>query len=80
MQGTGFRQFVKYHAKNLNVAGWITNLPDGRVEAVFQGPENKVKEMIKVSKRGPFLADVENVEVDWNQKPDADIIDFQIIK
>jgi len=80
VHGVGFRQYVKYHAKKLNVAGWITNLPNGKVEAVFQGPENGVMEMVKVSKRGPFLADVENVEVDWNHKVDTDIIDFQIIK
>lgn len=80
VHGVGFRQFIKHHAKKLSVAGWITNLPDGRVEAVYSGADKEIKKMVEISKRGSFLADVENVEVDWNQKPDTDIIGFEIIK
>lgn len=80
VQGIGFRQFIKYKAKNLNVKGWIKNLPDGRVEAVFAGNRLDVEKMVELCRKGPFLAEVKKVGVNWNHKNDADIIGFEIIK
>ncbi len=80
VQGVGFRRFMKHHANKHNAQGWIKNLPDGRVEAVFAGDEKSVKKMVEISKRGPFLAEVKDVEIDWNHEVKGDIIDFQIIK
>ena len=80
VHGVGFRQFIRYNAKKLNISGWITNLPDHRIEAVYIGNDKAVKEMVEISKKGPFLAEVESIEVDWEFKTDTDIIDFQIIK
>ena len=59
-----------YEAKRLGVKGWIRNLPDRRVEAVFEGEEEKVKKLITFSKRGPSGAKVENVEVIWENFKD----------
>lgn len=63
VQGVGFRYFVKGKLAELGVSGSIENLPDGRVEAEFEGEESKVKEMIEWCREGPPLAKVSRVEV-----------------
>ncbi len=63
VQGVFFRQNAKRVADSLCLRGWVRNLSDGRVEAVIEGPEEKVAEMIKWMKRGPPLARVEKIEV-----------------
>jgi len=78
VQGVGFRQYVKYQAKKLNVKGWVKNLPDGKVEGCFSGSEENLERMINFSKRGPVLARVEDVKI--NELPDENFEDFQIIK
>lgn len=65
VQGVGYRAFVKQHALELGLTGSVRNLPDGRVEAAFQGRKETIEEMIKLCKKGPFMAEVENVEVTW---------------
>jgi acylphosphatase len=65
VQGVFFRQYTKQKAQRLGVSGWIRNLPDGRVEAVFEGEDSAVKEIVEISRKGPSNAKVENVEVEW---------------
>lgn len=72
VQGVGYRQFVKSHALRLGLTGWVKNLPagrhgllDGSVEAVLQGEKKKLDDMILLCRKGPFLAEVENIEVKW---------------
>jgi len=65
VQGVFFRYEVSRIAKSLNVNGWVRNLPDGRVEAVFEGEKENVEEMIKFCRRGPHGAQVDDVEVKW---------------
>jgi len=67
VQGVFFRFHTKEWASELNVKGWIRNLPDGRVEAVLEGEEEDVKEIIERMKVGPPLARVDNVEVIWEE-------------
>lgn len=71
VQGVGFRQFIKSNAQKLNLKGWVSNLPDGRVEALFVGSKEKIEELIKASRKGPFLSEVESVEVVWEKNPPA---------
>lgn len=78
VQGVGFRQFIKYNAKKLNINGWIKNLPDGRVEAVFDGEEDNLKKLVEICQKGTFLSKVKNVEVDWNSQDIVDTIGFEI--
>lgn len=52
-------------AKRLGVKGWVRNVPDGSVEAVIEGPRDKVEELIKWAHRGPPAACVEKVVVRW---------------
>ena len=55
-------------ARRLGLGGSVRNLPDGRVEAVFEGPERLVDEMVDWSRSGPDLALVERLE-GWPRSP-----------
>ncbi|NIA10240.1 MAG: acylphosphatase [Nitrospiraceae bacterium] len=65
VQGVWFRASAKEKAEQLMLSGWARNLPDGRVEAVFEGGDKAVDEMVKWCHRGPPLARVDNVEVKY---------------
>ena len=67
VQGVFFRANMRRVAKEHGVKGWVRNLPDGRVEAVLEGPEDAVKKVIEWAHRGPPLARVERVEVHWEE-------------
>jgi acylphosphatase len=62
VQGVGFRQSVAVRARSLGIAGAVANLPDGSVEAVFEGPRERVESMIEWCRRGPPGAAVGQVE------------------
>lgn len=64
VQGVGFRHFTRKNAEKLGVTGWVKNLPDGRVEAVFQGSENNIMELIDRCKEGPISSYVKNIAVE----------------
>jgi len=78
VQGVGFRQAVKRKARFLGLTGWIKNLPDNRVEALFSGPKEQIEEAINFCKKGPFLSEVKHVEVKWEEEQSFN--DFLIIK
>ncbi|MCW4028389.1 MAG: acylphosphatase [Candidatus Bathyarchaeota archaeon] len=63
VQGVFFRQNTKRQAKNRGVMGWAKNLPDGRVEAVFEGEAADVAALVEYCHRGPYSARVEKVDV-----------------
>ncbi len=63
VQGVWFRAYTKEEADKLGVKGWVRNLPDGRVEAVFEGEEKAVDAMVGWCYEGSPMARVENVEV-----------------
>ena len=65
VQGVFFRQKTKQQAQSVGVKGWVQNLPDGRVEAVFEGEEDAVKALVEYCHHGPSYARVENVEVNY---------------
>ncbi|MEM1514105.1 MAG: acylphosphatase [Candidatus Thermoplasmatota archaeon] len=64
VQGVWFRVHTKEMADKLGLGGWVKNMPDGSVFAVFEGDEEKIKEMIEWCHHGPPLARVEKVEVE----------------
>jgi len=68
VQGVWFRASTKQKAEQLDLKGWVRNTTDGNVEAVFEGDEKHVKEMLDWCRRGPPFAKVENVKVK-NQEP-----------
>jgi len=63
VQGVYFRDATRDAATRSKVAGWVRNLPDGRVEAVFEGEPRAVKQMVQFCHQGPHHARVESVEV-----------------
>ncbi len=63
VQGVFYRAETASRARSLDVTGWVRNLPDGRVEAVFEGEQNNVEKMIDFCCRGPPNAYVVNVDV-----------------
>lgn len=70
VQGVFFRQDTKDRALTRGVTGWVTNRADGKVEAVFQGSKEAVDSMVEWCRRGPSLAEVEHVEVNWESPTD----------
>ena len=77
VQGVWFRSSTKQKAEQLGLTGWVRNTSDGSVEAVFEGEEKIVKEMIEWCHRGPPLAKVENVDVK-KQNPTNGFDDFSV--
>ena len=67
VQGVFFRYATLEEAKARGVCGWVRNLPDKRVEAVFEGEKEAVEEMIAFCHRGPPAAKVTKVEVHWEE-------------
>jgi acylphosphatase len=63
VQGVFFRYETRERARAHGLAGWVRNLPDGRVEAVFEGPTQPVQAMVDWCRQGPSGARVTEVEV-----------------
>lgn len=63
VQGVWFRQTTYQQAQRFGVRGWVRNLPDGRVEAVYEGPRSAVDQMLAWTRRGPDRALVTSLEV-----------------
>lgn len=67
VQGVFFRVETRDRARSLGLSGWVRNLPDGAVEAVFEGDEAQIESMVDWCRRGPSGADVRHVEVAWGE-------------
>jgi acylphosphatase len=65
VQGVGFRAAARDQARRAKVQGWVRNLSDGRVEAVFEGSNGAVRRLVSWCYSGPPSANVERVEVQW---------------
>jgi acylphosphatase len=63
VQGVFFRAYTRDAAQLIGVAGWVRNLHDGRVEAVFEGEADKVEKMIEWCHEGSPMGRVDRVEV-----------------
>lgn len=62
VQGVFFRYRAAEEARSEGLTGWVRNLPDGRVEAVFEGPAEAVDRLVAWCRRGPQGARVEEVQ------------------
>lgn len=70
VQGVGYRYSCFGAATKLKLAGWVKNLPDGRVEAVFEGPKEAVEKAVEWCRQGPSGARVTGVDVSWEKDQD----------
>lgn len=64
VQGVGFRHFAEVNAQEVGVHGWIKNLPDGRVEAVLEGPIDHLEELVERLEQGPGASRVDSIDVE----------------
>ncbi len=76
VQGVWFRDTTREEALRLGVAGWVRNVPDGRVEAVFEGPPSAVAALLGWTRRGPEHAVVTHLEI--REEPSAGERGFRI--
>ncbi len=79
VQGVGFRAFLQSQATRRGLSGWVRNLPDGRIETEVEGSQVLVDAFIQALNRGPSLAQVQDVQVEWINPNAGNSSDFIII-
>ncbi|MEA3254703.1 MAG: acylphosphatase [Candidatus Altiarchaeota archaeon] len=77
VQGVFFRANTQDKAVALGLTGWVRNMVDGRVEAVFEGEKERVDEMLKWCHVGPRFSEVDEVEVEF-EKPSGEFTGFMV--
>lgn len=65
VQGVFFRAHTQDVASQKGLKGFVRNLPDGRVEITAEGEKDRIEELIKWCHKGPPLARVKSVDVEW---------------
>lgn len=70
VQGVYYRANTQKQARRRDLDGWVRNLDDGRVEAVFEGPRAKVEDIVDWCQTGSPRADVDDVDVEWEDPED----------
>ena len=78
VQGVFFRAYTRETAMALKLTGWVRNLPDGRVETVFEGEDTNVQSMLEWCKKGPPHALVNELEA-AEETYTGEFRDFRII-
>ena len=76
VHGVFFRETTRRLAERHGVTGWIRNVPDGTVEAVFEGRPDAVDRLVAFCREGPRGADVERVDV-FPEEPEQ-LSDFRV--
>jgi len=71
VQGVFFRMETQRAANRYSISGWVRNKPDGKVEAVFEGDEKKVKDMLRWCHKGSPMAAVVSVDAKWEKHKSA---------
>jgi acylphosphatase len=71
VQGVAYRANTRETVRDYDVEGWVRNLDDGRVEAVFEGPRADVEEMVEWCETGSPAARVDDVEVEYSEPKGA---------
>ena len=65
VQGVFYRQSCAIEADKLGLAGWVTNLPDGRVQLHAEGPQDAVEKLVMWAMHGPVQARVDDIAPKW---------------
>lgn len=77
VQGVGFRDFTKVNAEEIGIYGWIQSLPDGRLEAIFAGPLDHIREMVNRCEEGPGPSVVDDIDITV-EEPDREYNGFEV--
>ena len=72
VQGVYYRATTRDTARETGVDGWVRNLDDGRVEAVFEGPADAVRETVAWCETGSTAADVDDVDATYEEPEGLD--------
>jgi len=72
VQGVYYRATTRERARERGVDGWVRNLRDGRVEAVFEGSEEDVESMVAWCHEGSPAANVDGVEAEYGDPEGVD--------
>jgi acylphosphatase len=67
VQGVGFRHFTTLHAGSNELTGWVRNLGNGDVEAVFEGRESAIRRALEGCRQGPPGGGVTELLIDWEE-------------
>ena len=78
VHGVYFRASTRDEARARGLAGWVRNLADGRVEALFEGERPVLENMLAWCRQGPPQAHVDHLEVEW-QLYLGDLADFHMV-
>jgi len=79
VQGVFFRANARNAAQSLAITGWVRNRPDGSVEIVAEGQADKVNHFLHWCHKGPELARVDDVEVNWEESV-GEFVRFEILR
>jgi acylphosphatase len=77
VQGVFFRDTTRRQATTLGVVGWVTNRPDGAVEAVFEGEPQAVDQMVEFCRTGPGRAVVDSLDVSEEEPEGLDSFEIR---
>jgi acylphosphatase len=79
VQGVFFRQFVKEHADNLGLRGFVRNLTNGDLEIVVEGEKDRIERLVNLIKKGAPHSQIRNVQLE-ERKWTGDMLDFKILR
>ena len=77
VQGVHFRDYTRRFAKRQRVSGWVMNLSDGSVRAIFEGEKLDIEEIVRLLREEHPHARVDKVEVVWGECT-GEFCDFKI--
>lgn len=71
VQGVFYRAFTQEVAISLGLDGWVRNLYDRRVEAVFEGEKGLIEKAVEKCRQGPPHSNVTDIDISWNERPEG---------
>ena len=77
VQGVGFRFFAEEQARREGLAGYVRNLPDGRVEFRSRGSAEDLEQFVEAVRRGPLASRVDRVDTE-QLEGETDFDDFTV--
>lgn len=78
VQNVGFRHATRARAERFNIKGFVKNLSNGGIEALFQGEARAVDRMLEFCKAGPFGAKVTEIKIQWEEYKN-EFKDFKVL-